>query len=107
MDFSAERHVYNLQYKDTPFRMLTGDGEVVVLPSKYLEELKHLPSSILSSFEAQYEVLLPVNVKACAQIPNQTLNQIALGDYTNLVISSHLPSQTVKRCLTPRLRRCP
>jgi hypothetical protein len=71
--FLHKCHVYSLQYKDTPFRMLTGDGEVVVLPTKYLEELKHLPPSILSSFEAQFEVLLQVNfmLKICAQFPDQ------------------------------------
>lgn len=36
--------------------MLTGDGEVVVLPAKYIDELKHLPPSIVSSLDAQYEV---------------------------------------------------
>lgn len=46
-----------MQYREAPFRMLTGDGEVVVLPAKYLGELKHLPPSTISSLEAQYEVL--------------------------------------------------
>jgi hypothetical protein len=36
--------------------MLTGDGEIVVLPIKYVEELKHLPPSIISSLDAQFEV---------------------------------------------------
>ncbi|KAJ5665206.1 uncharacterized protein N7477_007654 [Penicillium maclennaniae] len=62
------------KYKDSPFRMLTGDGEIVVLPAKYLAELKHLPPSILSSLDAQFEN--------------------ALGHYTNILISSYLPSQT-------------
>jgi len=44
------------QYKDRPFRMLTADGEVVVLPVKYMEELRNLPTSIISSLDAQYEV---------------------------------------------------
>lgn len=46
----------DIKYKGTPFRMLTGDGEVVVLPAKYIDELKHLAPSILSSLDAQYEV---------------------------------------------------
>jgi cytochrome P450 monooxygenase len=47
------------QYKDCPFRMLTADGEVVVLPVKYTEELRKLPASIISSLDAQYEVKSP------------------------------------------------
>lgn len=36
--------------------MLTGDGEIVVLPIKYVEELRHLPPSVISSLDAQFEV---------------------------------------------------
>ncbi|KAJ5323672.1 hypothetical protein N7476_002272 [Penicillium atrosanguineum] len=73
------------KYKDSPFRMLTGDGEVVVLPVKYAAELKHLAPSVLSSLDAQFEN--------------------ALGHYTNIVINSYLPSQTVRKRLTPNLAR--
>ncbi|KAJ5517867.1 Cytochrome P450 [Penicillium expansum] len=45
------------KYKDSPFRLLTGDGEVIILPVKYQEELRHLPPSKLSSLHAQYEVI--------------------------------------------------
>ncbi|OQD88229.1 hypothetical protein PENANT_c004G01923 [Penicillium antarcticum] len=44
------------KYKDTPYRMLTADGEVIVLPTKYQEELRKLGPSKLSSLHAQYEV---------------------------------------------------
>ncbi|KAJ5573750.1 uncharacterized protein N7459_008177 [Penicillium hispanicum] len=73
------------KYRNSPFRVLTGDGEIVVLPVKYLEELRHLPPAIISSLDAQYEN--------------------ALGDYTNIVISSYLPSMTVRKRLTPSLTR--
>lgn len=36
--------------------MLTGDGELIVLPVKYLGELKHLPPAVISSLDAQFEV---------------------------------------------------
>ncbi|KAJ5182992.1 hypothetical protein N7492_000608 [Penicillium capsulatum] len=74
------------KYRDSPFRILTGEGELVVLPVKYVEELRYLPPSRISSLDAQFEVN-------------------ALGDYTNIVISSYLPSMTVRKRLTPSLTR--
>ncbi|CAG8046793.1 unnamed protein product [Penicillium nalgiovense] len=71
------------KYKDSPFRLLTGDGEVIVLPVKYQDELRHLPPSKLSSLHAQYEN--------------------ALGQYTNIIINTLLPSMTVRKKLTPSL----
>ncbi|KAI2695883.1 hypothetical protein CBS147332_9268 [Penicillium roqueforti] len=73
------------KYKDSPFRLLTGDGEVIVLPVKYQDELRHLPPSRLSSLHAQYEN--------------------ALGQYTNIIIDTLLPSMTVRKKLTPSLGR--
>ncbi|KAJ5251401.1 hypothetical protein N7489_001811 [Penicillium chrysogenum] len=73
------------KYKDSPFRLLTGDGEVIVLPVKYQDELRHLPPSKLSSLHAQYEN--------------------ALGQYTNIIINTLLPSMTVRKKLTPNLGR--
>ncbi|KAJ6131958.1 hypothetical protein N7471_007173 [Penicillium samsonianum] len=73
------------KYKDSPFRLLTGDGEVIVLPVKYQDELRHLPPSKLSSLHAQYEN--------------------ALGQYTNIIIDTLLPSMTVRKKLTPSLSR--
>ncbi|KAJ5672801.1 hypothetical protein N7507_001928 [Penicillium longicatenatum] len=73
------------EYKGGPFRILTGDGELVVLPVKYLAELRHLPPAVISSLDAQYEN--------------------ALGDYTNIIINSYLPSMTVRKRLTPNLAR--
>ncbi|KAJ5104629.1 hypothetical protein NUU61_001976 [Penicillium alfredii] len=74
------------KYKDTPFRMLTADGALTVLPVKYLDELRNLPPSVISSLDAQYE-------------------QNALGDYTNILVNSGLPSATVRKRLTPGLGR--
>ncbi|CAI7651850.1 unnamed protein product [Penicillium glandicola] len=71
------------RYKDSPFRLLTGDGEIIVLPVKYQSELRHLPPSKLSSLHAQYEN--------------------ALGEYTNIIIDTLLPAMTVRKKLTPNL----
>lgn len=79
--------------------MLTGDGEVVVLPAKYIDELKHLPPSVVSSLDAQYEVWTSCSIYGFVTYNDQN----ALGDYTNIVISSYLPSQTVRKRLTPGL----
>ncbi|KAJ5947617.1 hypothetical protein N7466_000632 [Penicillium verhagenii] len=73
------------EYPHRPFRVLTGDGEIVVLPVKYLPELRHLPPSVISSLDAQYEN--------------------ALGEYTQIIINSYLPSMTVRKRLTPSLAR--
>ncbi|KAJ5108616.1 hypothetical protein N7456_005291 [Penicillium angulare] len=73
------------KYRNSAFRMLTGDGEVVVLPVRYLSELRYSQSSVISGLHAQYEN--------------------ALGDYTNLLINSHIPSMTVRKRLTPQLAR--
>ncbi|KAJ5735838.1 uncharacterized protein N7483_000963, partial [Penicillium malachiteum] len=73
------------RYRDAPFRMLTGDGELVVLPVKYLAEMKHFPPTVISSLDAQYKN--------------------ALGSYTNIIINSSLPSKTVRKRLTPNLAR--
>ncbi|KAF7716423.1 Cytochrome P450 monooxygenase [Penicillium ucsense] len=73
------------KYKNEPFRLLTGDGELLVLPIRYSEELKHLPPAILNSLDAQYEN--------------------ALGDFTNILINSYLPSNTVRKRLTPSIDR--
>lgn len=81
--------------------MLTSDGEVVVLPAKYIDELKHLPPSIVSSLDAQYEVSTSSSVHVGVHCIDSSQN--ALGDYTNIVISSYLPSQTVRKRLTPSL----
>ncbi|KAJ5146395.1 uncharacterized protein N7515_000959 [Penicillium bovifimosum] len=48
------------KYKDSPFRILTGDGEVIVLPVKYQDQLRSLDSSKISSLHAQYKVILIV-----------------------------------------------
>lgn len=58
---------YN-QYKYCPFRMLTADGEVVVLPVKYMEELRQLPASVISSLDAQYEVKGPPSMVAFQEL---------------------------------------
>ncbi|KAJ5775183.1 uncharacterized protein N7511_000194 [Penicillium nucicola] len=73
------------KFKETPFRMLTADGEVIVLPIKYQEELRKLGPLKLSSLHAQYEN--------------------ALGQYTNIIIDSYIPATTVRKKLTPALAR--
>ncbi|KAI9933238.1 hypothetical protein MW887_007711 [Aspergillus wentii] len=73
------------KYKNQPFRLLKADGDLIVLPIEYVDELRNLPPSKLSSLDAQYE-----NV---------------LGEYTNVLIESALPPDTAQRRLTPALGR--
>ncbi|KAJ5495300.1 Periodic tryptophan protein 2 [Penicillium diatomitis] len=62
---------------------------------RYSEELKHLPPAILNSLDAQYEVL----PSPWGEFMN------ALGDFTNILINSYLPSNTVRKRLTPSIGR--
>ncbi|KAJ5575664.1 hypothetical protein N7535_002590 [Penicillium sp. DV-2018c] len=73
------------KYKDSPFRILTGDGEVIVLPVKYGDQLRSLEPSKISSLHAQYKN--------------------ALGEYTNIRIDTILPGLTVRKYLGPNLKK--
>ncbi|RAK80338.1 cytochrome P450, partial [Aspergillus fijiensis CBS 313.89] len=46
------------KYKDRAFRLLTTDGDLVVLPLKYLWEIEHLPMTTLSATRARHKILL-------------------------------------------------
>lgn len=52
---NASIYLY-VQYKDVPYRVLKADGDLIVLPRRYAEELRQLPPSRLSSLDAQFEV---------------------------------------------------
>ncbi|KAF4208470.1 hypothetical protein CNMCM8980_005774 [Aspergillus fumigatiaffinis] len=73
------------KYRDQPYRVLKADGDLLVLPPKYLPEIRHLPPSKLSGVDAQFENIL--------------------GKYTNVLIDSHLPVKTVHKGLTPAIGR--
>ncbi|OJJ83192.1 cytochrome P450 [Aspergillus glaucus CBS 516.65] len=73
------------KYRDTPFRILKADGDLIVLPAKYINELRNVAPSELSSLDAQYN-----NV---------------LGKYTNVLVESRLPSLTVAKRLNPAISR--
>lgn len=59
--------------------MLTGDGEIVVLPAIFLDELKHVPASILNSLEAQYQVHF---------MPKSFAVRVNLGCFTDIALKS-------------------
>lgn len=42
----------NLKYKDSLFRLARNDGDVLVIPYKYSEELRNLPEEKLSATKA-------------------------------------------------------
>ncbi|KAH2375465.1 hypothetical protein KXV98_006616 [Aspergillus fumigatus] len=73
------------KYRDQPYRILKADGDLLVLPPKYLPEIRHLPPSKLSGVDAQFENIL--------------------GKYTNVLIDSNLPVKTVHKGLTPAIGR--
>ncbi|PYH45776.1 cytochrome P450 [Aspergillus saccharolyticus JOP 1030-1] len=46
------------KYKDRAFRLLTADGDLVVLPLKWLWEIEHLPITKLSAIRARHKNFL-------------------------------------------------
>ncbi|KAF9891035.1 hypothetical protein FE257_005294 [Aspergillus nanangensis] len=72
-------------YKDRPFWVLRPDSDLLVLPRRYLEEIRQISSVKMSPLEAQYNNIL--------------------GQYTNILPNSELTGHTVARKLTPALNR--
>ncbi|KAE8150191.1 cytochrome P450 [Aspergillus avenaceus] len=72
-----------MRYPDKPFRILKLDGDLVVLPRKYLDELKSLHPSQASLLDARF-----INM---------------MGEYTDAVPKSDLAYRTVIEKLTPNL----
>ncbi|OCK81414.1 cytochrome P450 [Lepidopterella palustris CBS 459.81] len=73
------------KYKDLPYRILKPDGDLIVIPSKYCEELRALPDTKLNALEATFK------------------NHV--GNYTSILKDSHLHTDTILRRLTPGLPR--
>lgn len=48
------------KYKDMPFRVLRPDNDLIVLPRRYLEEIRQMPSSQASLIDAQFNVYAPL-----------------------------------------------
>lgn len=82
---SAQRVSRKLQYKDEIFKVQCNDTEICVLPHRYVEELRGLPASKVSSPQALYNK--------------------GLGSYTGLevIVESHLHFQAIQGHLTPNL----
>ncbi|KNG90233.1 cytochrome P450 monooxygenase [Aspergillus nomiae NRRL 13137] len=73
------------KYKSKPFRILKLDGDLVILPQRYLEELGDVHSRQASLVGAKYKNIL--------------------GGCTNILINSELPARTVSGRLNPVLDR--
>ncbi|KAI9728828.1 MAG: hypothetical protein M1834_007215 [Cirrosporium novae-zelandiae] len=71
------------QYKDKAYRILKADGDLIVLSTKYCEELRTLPALKLNALEATFSD--------------------HVGDYTTILVGSHLHTQTIQRRLTPAI----
>ncbi|KAL4864185.1 hypothetical protein BDV12DRAFT_201351 [Aspergillus spectabilis] len=74
-----------VQYKDVPFRILKVDADVIVLPAKYLPQIRSLGHSHVSLVDAQ-------SASIC-------------GEYLNILQGTNLPSLTVVKKLTPALSK--
>ncbi|KAL5338067.1 cytochrome P450 [Aspergillus crustosus] len=73
------------KYKDIPFRILKVDGDVIVLPVKYLPQIRLLDHTHISLIDAQ-------SASVC-------------GEYINILLGTSLPSITVGKKMTPALNR--
>ncbi|KAL4755995.1 cytochrome P450 [Aspergillus foveolatus] len=67
------------------YKVLKADGDLVVLPTKYAEELRQLPSTALNALEATFSD--------------------HVGDYTTILTDSHLHTETIQKKLTPAIGR--
>ncbi|KAL2825998.1 cytochrome P450 [Aspergillus cavernicola] len=73
------------KYKDVPFRILKVDADLIVLPARYLPEIRQFSHNTLSLLDAQFD-------SVC-------------GEFTNILNDSYLPAHTVTKKLTPALNR--
>ncbi|KAE8138186.1 cytochrome P450 [Aspergillus pseudotamarii] len=73
------------QYKDRAFRLLKPDGDIIVLPNKYVEELRQLPLTTLNALEAVFAD--------------------HVGKYTTILNDSHLHTEVIQKRLTPAISR--
>ncbi|KAE8391145.1 cytochrome P450 [Aspergillus alliaceus] len=73
------------KYKKSAYKILKPDGDLVVLSTKYAEELRQLPSSTLNALEATFTD--------------------HVGDYTTILTDSHLHTEAIQKRLTPAIGR--
>ncbi|KAJ5351660.1 cytochrome P450 [Penicillium brevicompactum] len=73
------------KYKASGYKILKPDGDLVVLPTKYVEELRQLPASTLNALEATFSD--------------------HVGEYTTILTDSHLHTETIQKRLTPAIGR--
>ncbi|KAJ5293544.1 cytochrome P450 [Penicillium antarcticum] len=73
------------QYKKKAYKVLKADGDLVVLSTRYAEELRQLPASTLNALEATFTD--------------------HVGDYTTILTDSHLHTETIQKRLTPAIGR--
>ncbi|OOQ86347.1 putative cytochrome P450 [Penicillium brasilianum] len=66
-------------------KILKPDGDLVVLSTKYAEELRQLPASTLNALEATFSD--------------------HVGGYTTILADSHLHTETIQKKLTPAIGR--
>ena len=73
------------RYKETPYKVLKPDGDLLVLPNRYCEELRALPNTKINSLEATFT------------------NHV--GKYTRILAGSQIQTEAIQKCLTPSLAR--
>lgn len=85
--------------------MLKTDGDLIVLPARYIDELRNHPPAQLSSLDAQYNVcgISSIFGGETGQADRRLLWKNVLGKYTNVLVESRLPSLTVTKRLNPAI----
>nr|Q9C449.1 RecName: Full=Cytochrome P450 monooxygenase paxP; AltName: Full=Paxilline synthesis protein P [Penicillium paxilli]AAK11528.1 PaxP [Penicillium paxilli] len=73
------------KFKTSAFKVVKPDGDLVVLSTRYAEELRQMPSTTLNALEATFTD--------------------HVGGYTTILTDSHLHTETIQKKLTPAIGR--
>ncbi|PYI07986.1 putative cytochrome P450 monooxygenase [Aspergillus sclerotiicarbonarius CBS 121057] len=77
------------KYKDRPFRILKPNGDLIVLPAKYLKEIHRIPSKNLDPVNAEFKAMLRdyAIATAVSDLPAQAVTKrlnVSLGQWISI-----------------------
>ena len=91
-----------MQYKDRAFVVRKLDGDISILPTKYLDELRQLSSEKLSGVKAQ-SLVSPHPFNQILMLTRK--NIVHQYTYTTFVLESTLHVRVLQNKLTPNLAK--
>jgi hypothetical protein len=78
-------------------------NDILVIPNKYVDELRNMPDEKLSSIQANIEVNQPIIHRLCGDLLNKTKNFEGLYSTTNILLEGTLHTRTIQTRMTPKL----